>query len=49
MSDAKGKLKTPGVMVVIKFWSKLILTYFAVVKSKAQEGTIVIRLSFKLA
>lgn len=47
MYDAPGKLKTPGVMVVIKLLSKRILIFVALVKLNALEGTIAILLSFK--
>ena len=47
MDDAKGKSKTPGVMVVIKLLSKRISIFVALVKLKEREGILVILLSFK--
>jgi len=45
-SDAEGKLKIPEVMFAIKFLSKAMPIYLAVVKLKVPKGTVVIRLSF---
>lgn len=42
MDVADGKLKTPGVMVVIKLLSKLIPTFVAEVKLKIPKGTALI-------
>jgi len=41
-SDTEGKLKIPKVMLAIKFLSKAITIYLAIVKLKVPKGTIVI-------
>jgi len=42
MDDAEGKLKTLGVMVVIRLLSKTIPTFVADVKLKTPKGTVLI-------